>query len=150
LFSIFPTALLNPGPDGHGAVNNDAAAPTPSELSLIAEESGKHSMRDGTPVTLPSPFHSALAIQSLDHYASMNGAENFLPKIENGFPRVAIATMSAMAGRLLFCFFFLIHYTCCCQQADRMKHTQIFPTGSLGPQLYGARFPTEIYTRGCH
>ena len=65
LFSIFPTALLNPGA---GAVGTAAE-------------------------------HSPLATFSLDHYANENGAAKFNPSIANGFPRVAIATMSGMAGR---------------------------------------------------
>ena len=71
LFSMFPTTLLNPGASAAGA-NADAA---------------------------PSPLHSDLAEKSLDHYATMNGAEKFRPTIQNGFPRVAISTMSGMAGR---------------------------------------------------
>ena len=59
LFSLFPTALLNPG---------------------------------------PGDDHSAVALQSLDHFVRMNGAENFNPSVTNGFPRVAISVMSGQAG----------------------------------------------------
>ena len=72
LFSMFPTTLLNPG--GSSATGSNTAA-------------------------TPSALHSPLALQSLDHYAAMNGAGKFVPSIQNGFPRAAIATMSGQAGR---------------------------------------------------
>lgn len=99
LFSMFPTTLLNPG--------------------STATESN--------PAAKPSALHSPLALQSLDHYAAMNGAGKFVPTIQNvspntapsmlfassaclfvlkqltgcpqGFPRAVIATMSGQAGR---------------------------------------------------
>lgn len=72
LFSIFPTTLLNPGPSS-----------LPANITPVA----------------PSAMHSEVALDSLDHYASMNGAAKFVPTIQNGFPRAAISTMSGMAGR---------------------------------------------------
>jgi hypothetical protein len=71
LFSLFPTTLLNPATTRGGS----------------------------NPVARPAALHSPLALQSLDHYAAMNGAAKFVPSIQNGFPRAAIATMSGMAGR---------------------------------------------------
>lgn len=52
------------------------------------------------PTTLRDPSaetsEGVLARQSLDHYAAENGAENYIPAIQNGFPRVAISIMSSM------------------------------------------------------
>jgi hypothetical protein len=69
------------------------------KLAAKPDHSGRILTRHFAGVAGTPAEHSPLAVQSLDHYAKMNGASNFIPKIQNGFPRVAIATMSAMAGR---------------------------------------------------
>ena len=90
LFSLFPTTLLNPG-----ATSNDTGDDPDGTVSGGARDSASVADYDDG----PSRLHSPLAVQSLDHYAQVNGADKFNPTIDNGFPRVAISVMSGMAGR---------------------------------------------------